>query len=347
MSNLFPARFAGEITHSLVFVFTYTFIQTLAGLPFSYYYHFVLEESFGFNKQTMKLWVTDLIKGQALGIAIGAPIGAAFLYIIKWAGANFFYYLWLFAVAIQAILITVYPSVIMPIFNKFTPLDPGPLRDAVEALSAKLKFPLTELQVMDGSKRSAHSNAFFTGLPWKKKIVLFDTLVEKSEKEEVVAVLAHELGHWKMSHTTKQLAIAQAHLFVMFALFSGFVHNRSLYEAFGFYNEQPIIIGFMLFSEVLSPTESIIGLLMNILSRKFEFEADQFGAQMGYSKELARSLIKLQIQNLSAMDADWMYSAYHYSHPILTERLRALNYKSEEKVVHDATEVTKASGREL
>jgi len=272
-----PPRFSGEITHSLIFVFTYSFVQALISLPFSYYHHFVLEENFGFNKQTIKLWVTDFFKGQALSIALGVPLGAAFLAIIKKTGQNFFFYLWAFALVMQAALITLYPILIVPIFNKLTPLPAGPLKNAVEGLADRLKFPLTELQVIDGSKRSAHSNAYFTGLPWKKKIVLFDTLIEKSEEQEVVAVLAHELGHWKMGHTTKQLVIAQAHLFFLFSLFSAFIENRSLYADFGFVTERPVIIGFMLFSEVLSPTESVIGLLMNVMSRRFEFEAGKFG----------------------------------------------------------------------
>ncbi|KAL9060307.1 MAG: hypothetical protein Q9162_000711 [Coniocarpon cinnabarinum] len=350
-----PAWCSGEITQSLVFGFAYSIFTTILGLPFDYYYHFVLEEKFGFNKQTLNLWLMDLLKGQALGIAFGVPIGSAFLAIIQKTGDQFFYYVYLFAFAVQVLMITIYPIVIVPLFNKLTPLPQGDLRAAVEKLAGGLQFPLTELQVIDGSKRSAHSNAYFTGLPgMKKKIVLFDTLLEKSEEKEVVAVLGHELGHWKMNHTSKQLGIAQVHLFAMFALFSAFVHNRSLYQSFGFHKEQPIIIGFMLFNEILAPTDSVLRLLMNIMSRNFEFQADAFGAKLGYSKELASSLIKLQIQNLSAMDADWMYSAYTYSHPILTERLRALGYKSEVKVSSDKPKdsekedgVAKASGTDL
>ncbi|KAF2720243.1 hypothetical protein K431DRAFT_285913 [Polychaeton citri CBS 116435] len=331
-----PARFQGEITHSLVFAFTYSFAETLIGLPFSYYYHFVLEESFGFNKQTLSLWVTDMLKGQALGLAFGVPLGAAFLKIIQKTGDDFFYYVWLFTLVVQLAAITIYPIVIVPLFNKLTPLEPGSLKDRIDGLAAKLSFPLTELQVIDGSKRSAHSNAYFTGLPWKKKIVIYDTLIEKSEEREIEAVLAHELGHWKMGHTTKLLGISSFHLLWVFALFSVFIKNNSLYEAFGFRRERPIMIGFILFNEVLSPTDSIIKLLMNILTRKFEFEADAFSHELGYSADLASSLIKLQIQNLSSMDADWMYSAYNYSHPILTERLRAVGWTGENKVGGDS-----------
>jgi len=269
-------RFSGEITHSLLFIFTYLFAQTLLGLPFSYYFNFILEENFGFNKQTLTIFIKDLLKSQALTIAFGVPLGSAFLYIIQKTGDKFFYYIWVFMLAVQVFAITIFPIWIVPLFNKLSPLQPGTLKDAVEALAARLSFPLSELQVIDGSTRSAHSNAYFTGLPWKKKIVLYDTLIEKSEEQEVVAVLAHELGHWKMGHTTKQLVIAQGHLFFIFALFSVFVNNNSMYNDFGFLKEHPIIIGFLLFNEVLAPLDSILSLLMNILSRKFEFEAGMY-----------------------------------------------------------------------
>jgi STE24 endopeptidase len=271
--NYFPSRLQGEITHSLVFGFTYSFAETLLGLPFSYYHHFILEEAYGFNKQTLSLFFTDILKSQALSLAFGIPLGAAFLAIVQRTGDSFFLYLWLFTLVVQLFFVTIYPIVIVPIFNKLTPLEPGSLKERIDALAAKLSFPLSELQVIDGSKRSAHSNAYFTGLPWKKKIVIYDTLIEKSSEKEVEAILAHELGHWAKGHTTKLLGISSAHLFYVFALFSVFINNGSLYEAFGFGNERPIMIGFILFNEVLSPTDSVVKLLMNILTRKFEFEA--------------------------------------------------------------------------
>ena len=275
VSRYLPTRFSGEITHSLLFAFTYSFVETLLSIPFSYYYNFVLEEKYGFNKQTLRLFVTDILKGQALGLAFGIPLGAAFLKIIQKTGDQFFFYLWAFTLVVQLGAITIYPILIVPLFNKLTPLEPGELKEKVEALAQRLKFPLAELQVIDGSKRSAHSNAYFTGLPWKKKIVIYDTLIEKSDTVEVEAILAHELGHWSKGHTTKLLGISSFHLFYVFALFSVFINNRSLYEAFGFYKEKPIIIGFILFNEVLSPTDSLVKLGMNILTRSMEFEAGE------------------------------------------------------------------------
>jgi STE24 endopeptidase len=366
MTRYLPAAYTGEIIHTLIFFFVFNIITTVLNLPTSYYSTFVLEEKFGFNKQTLKLWVTDMLKGQALMVVFGAPLLSAFLAIIQKTGNSFFYYLWMFGVAVQVFMITIYPIAILPLFNTLSPLKEGDLKTGVEGLAKRLEFPLKELYVIDGSKRSAHSNAYFYGLPWKKHIVIYDTLIEKSDTKEVVAVLAHELGHWSLSHTTKLFGIGQFHMFYIFALFSVFINNRSLYQDFGFHKEFPIIIGFILFSDALAPMDTVVKLLMNILSRTYEFQAgmlkilvppkfanldiDEFAVKLGYSTELAKSLIKLQIQNLSTMDADWMYASYHFSHPILPERLGALGWKGGEKVsekAKDSETPLKASDREL
>ncbi|KAL3468355.1 peptidase family M48-domain-containing protein [Aspergillus heterothallicus] len=350
LARYLPDRFQGEISQTLFFIFGFNLLSTVLSLPVSYYNTFVLEEKFGFNKQTVKLWVTDMLKGQMLGIVLGTPIISAVLKIVQKTGNSFFYYLWLFGIFIQVFAITIYPIVILPLFNKLSPLEPGAIKTGVENLAKKLNFPLQELHVIDGSKRSAHSNAYFYGLPWKKHIVIYDTLIEKSEPEEVVAVLSHELGHWKLNHTTKLFGIAQFHMFYIFALFSAFVNNRSLYQSFGFHHERPIMIGFLLFSDALAPMDAVVKLLMNILSRKFEFEADAFAVGLGYSEQLSQSLLKLQIQNLSTMDADRVYASYHYSHPILPERLKALNWtggKVTDLKEEDSEKPIKATDREL
>ena len=209
LSRYAPARFSGEISHTLIFFFTFSLISQILSLPTSYYGTFVLEEKFGFNKQTVRLWITDMLKGQGLMVVLGTPLLSAFLKIIQVTGTRFFYYLWLFGIFVQLFAITIYPIFILPLFNKLSPLEPGDLKTGVEGLAKRLSFPLKELYVIDGSKRSAHSNAYFYGLPWKKHIVIYDTLIEKSETEEVVAVLSHELGHWSLSHTTKLFGIAQ------------------------------------------------------------------------------------------------------------------------------------------
>ncbi|KAL1881834.1 zinc metalloprotease [Diaporthe australafricana] len=343
-----PARFSGEISHSIAFVLAFTIIHQLLSLPASVYNTFVLEEKFGFNKQTPQLFVSDLIKSLGLTFVLTPPILAAFLAIIQKTGDQFFYYLWMFGAGLQVVMITIWPIVIMPLFNKLTPLEPGKLKTGVEALAAKLKFPLNELYVIDGSKRSAHSNAYFFGMPWKKHIVIYDTLIEKSETQEVVAVLAHELGHWSLGHTTRLFGISQFHFFYIFSLFSVFINNQSLYADFGFNAVKPIIVGFILFSDVLAPMDVLIKLGMNVLSRRYEFQADAFACDLGYSADLAKSLIKLQVQNLSTMDADPMFASYHFSHPILSERLKALDWQPTTKVAaeNEKDGVAKATGRD-
>ncbi|OAA56384.1 CaaX prenyl protease [Cordyceps fumosorosea ARSEF 2679] len=343
-----PTRFTGEISHSIVFVLTFILVQQLLGLPAKLYSTFVLEEEFGFNKQTPTLFVSDMIKSNLILATIVPPILAGFLKIIQKTGTGFVFYLWAFSAAIQLFAITAYPVFIQPLFNKLSPLEDGELKDKVNALADKFKFPLSELYVIDGSKRSAHSNAFFYGLPWKKHIVIYDTLLEKSETDEVLAILAHELGHWKLGHTTRLFGISQVNLLYIFSLFSVFINNKSLYASFGFHNIHPIVIGFILFSDALSPMDTVLQLALNMLSRKFEFEADDFALGLGFKSNLSTALIKLHKQNLSTMDADWVYASYHFSHPHLSERLKALGWESDRKVVVEEEKegVVKASGRD-
>ncbi|KAK9478280.1 peptidase family M48-domain-containing protein [Lipomyces japonicus] len=332
MTSIAPLAITGQITQSVIFFLIYNLASTILSLPFALYSTFVIEEKFGFNKQTPKLFITDLIKSQLLTVIIGGPLLAGFLKIVLYFGNSFFYYLWLFALAFQIIAIAVYPVLIQPLFNKVTPLKEGKIKNDVEKLASQLKFPLQDLYVIDGSKRSAHSNAYFYGFPWKKQIVIFDTLIDKFESDQVVAVLAHELGHWALSHTTKMLIINQLHIFSLFVSFAVFINNASLYQSFGFAKERPIMIGFMLFNEILGPLESVLNYLLSALSRKYEYEADAFAVKLNYANQLSESLIKLQSQNLSSVDADWLYSSYHYSHPILPERLRAIGWTNEKKV---------------
>lgn len=330
-----PKAMSGVITQSLFFVFTTQILTTLIGLPLSYYKNFVLEERFGFNKQTIGLWVSDMLKGIGISIVLGSPVIAGFLKIIDYFDDKFIFYLMGFILVVNLIAMTIVPTLIMPLFNKFTPLEDGELKTAIEKLALEQKFPLTKLFVIDGSKRSSHSNAYFTGLPWSKQIVLFDTLIEHNSTEETVAVLAHEIGHWKLNHLPKMITMMQGHLFLIFSLYSAFIHNKSLYTSFGFVKQQPILIGFMLFNDIFQPVECLLTFVLNLISRKHEYEADKYASDCGYSEELSRSLIKLSNENLSSMNADWLFSSYHYSHPILPERLSALGYVSKVKVKKD------------
>ncbi|KAK6465890.1 zinc metalloprotease [Scheffersomyces coipomensis] len=332
VSFLLPKFMNGVITQSIILFSIAQLVSIITSLPTSYYYSFVLEEKYGFNKQTISLWITDKIKGFALTLVLGAPVVAAFLKIIDYFGDSFIVYTMFFVLIVQLVFMTIFPTLIQPLFNKFTPLEDGKLKEAIEDLASKQKFPLTNLYVIDGSKRSSHSNAYFTGLPWSKQIVLFDTLIDHSSIEETVAVLAHEIGHWKLNHLPKMLSFAQIHLFLLFSSFSAFIHNKSLFTSFGFTTVHPSMVGFLLFSDIFGPLEFVLQFAMNLLSRKHEYEADAYAKSCGYSADLSTSLIKLLSKNLSTMDADWLYSSYHHSHPILSERLDALGYVSKGKV---------------
>ncbi|KAG9250248.1 peptidase family M48-domain-containing protein [Emericellopsis atlantica] len=346
--RLAPARFTGELSHSIVFILSFLAVQQVLNLPSQLYYTFVLEEKYGFNKQTPALFFTDMIKTNLITTVVLPPILAGFLKIIQKTGNQFFFYLWAFAAGLQVFMTAAYPTFILPLFNKLSPLEEGELKTKVDGLAEQLKFPLHELLVIDGSKRSAHSNAYFFGLPWKKHIVLYDTLINDHSADEVKAVLGHELGHWKMGHTTKLMGISQGHLLYVFTLFSVFINNSSLYSSFGFIAQRPIIIGFLLFNETLAPFDMLVKLGMNMVTRKYEFEADKFAKDLGMSKDLAKSLLRLHTKNLSSLDADPIYATYHFSHPHVTERLKALGWTGEEKVLDgDVKEgVVKASGRD-
>jgi len=253
----------------------------------------------------------------------------------------------------------VYPLVILPLFNKLSPLEDGELKTGVEALARKLNFPLTHLYSIDGSKRSAHSNAYFYGLPWSKHIVIYDTLIKQSEPGEIEAVLAHELGHWSYSHPLKLLIVSQLHLFLLLSAFPPFLKSSPLVASFGYppsvSKNPPTLVAFMLFQMILTPIEAIFGLAMNALSRQFEWEADRFALELGHGsspeemdahakgsensgdmgERLARALIGLHAENLSTVWVDWLYSAYHHSHPTLTERLKAMDeYRAKAKLGH-------------
>merc|ERR1711997_1230560 len=246
---------------------------------------------------------------------------------------------------------------IAPLFDKYTPMPDGQLRTEIEELAASIEFPLYKLFVVEGSKRSSHSNAYFYGFFKFKRIVLFDTLLEENERnklkteeelkeqdekevekdkkkgcsnDEILAVLGHELGHWKLNHVFKNLVISEVHIFFMFALFGYLYHLQPLYTAFGFPNEQPVLIGLMIILQfITAPYNAVLNFAMTALSRRFEFQADEFGKSLGRAEKLCAALIKLNNDNLSYPIYDWLYSSWHHSHPPLLERLAAL--KGDEK----------------
>lgn len=319
------------IAQSLSFMGIFMLISIITSIPIKYYQNFILEESYGFNKLTIKLWISDTIKQFILSCVLGGPILAAFLKIMYIFGDSFMYYLSIFLFFVQIFFIIVYPKFIQPLFNTLTPLEDGELKTEIELLTKKNKFPLDKLYVIDGSKRSGHSNAYFMGLPWgSKQIVLYDTLIQHSTIAEVVSVLGHEIGHWKLNHTTKLMIIGELHMFMIFTIFSVFIRNKSFYNSFGFglpngIKEMPIMIGFLLFGDVLKPVDAIMEFVMNLISRTYEYQADRFAAEQGLSDDLKTSLVNLHKENLSSLVVDGLYSAKEYNHPTLGERIAAID----------------------
>ncbi|XP_023328408.1 CAAX prenyl protease 1 homolog isoform X2 [Eurytemora carolleeae] len=338
-----------EILNSILFSTYLSIFSLVTGLPFSIYSTFVIEEKHGFNKQTGGFYVKDQIKKFFVSQFIQAPILAGIIKIVYWGGDHFYLYLWSFSMFMLLFLMTVYPDYIAPLFDKYTPMPEGELRTGIEQLAASVEFPLYKLYVVEGSKRSSHSNAYFYGFYKFKRIVLFDTLLELQERNklrteetkeqeedqksakmgcnnsEILAVLGHELGHWKLNHVLKNLVIGQVQLFLMFLLFALMSKYKPLYAAFGFSDIQPVLIGLMVVLQfILAPYSSVVNFLMTMLSRKFEFQADEFAAGLGRAAPLQTALIKLNNDNLSFPIYDWLYSAWNHSHPPLLERIAAL-----------------------
>jgi STE24 endopeptidase len=250
------------------------------------------------------------------------------LYIIKTGGKYFYVYVWVFLFIFSIIMMTLVPVVIMPMFNKYEPLPEGTLKTRIYALADQLKYPLTKLFVMDGSKRSSHSNAFMFGFGKNKRIVLFDTLLTQVKEDEILAILGHELGHWKLGHTLSNFVTTQVYTAAAFYFFALTYGSTDLYAAFGFNDPNrpaATIIALMLFFQTLwAPVDKVLSFVLTIVSRQNEFGADKFSVQLGMSRDLQSGLCKIHLENLGAMNPDPYYSAYHYSHPPLVERLRAM-----------------------
>ncbi|KAK6804574.1 hypothetical protein RDI58_002358 [Solanum bulbocastanum] len=314
-----------EIFHTLSFLAGVMVWSQITDLPFSLYSTFVIEARHGFNKQTVWLYFRDMIKGIALSIVIGPPIVAAIIVIVQKGGPYLAIYLWGFMLILSLVMMTIYPVLIAPLFNKFTPLPQGELRVKIENLASSLKFPLKKLFVVDGSTRSSHSNAYMYGFFKNKRIVLYDTLIQQCKNdEEIVAVIAHELGHWKLNHTMYSFIAVQILTFLQFGGYTLVRNSKDLFQSFGF-DTQPVLIGLIIFQHTVIPLQHLVSFGLNLVSRAFEFQADAFAKKLGYAAPLRAGLVKLQEENLSAMNTDPWYSAYHYSHPPLVERLAAID----------------------
>lgn len=322
--------FYQEFIVTMIFFGFIILFEMLWSLPFQLWKTFVIEEKYGFNKQTVRLFFEDKVKYLLLLGIIGSPITGGIIYIVRWGGPFFYYYVWGFCFVVMMIMMFVFPEYIAPWFNKYEPLTDGDLYMEIEKLASRkdVQFPLTKLFVMDGSKRSAHSNAFFYGFFKNKRIVLFDTLIKQVDTEELLAILGHEIGHWKLYHTIQGLIISQVYLFLQFMYFSYVQNSSELFTAFGFKAKSimPVFIGLVLFSQVfMYPVDKVLSFLMNLNSRYNEFMADNYAVKLGMGEKLKSGLIKISIENLGNLVPDKLYAYYHFSHPSIVERLRAID----------------------
>lgn len=311
------------ICTALVFFGILMLASDLLTTPFSVYDTFVIEEKFGFNKTTPKTFIIDKIKGWLLGAIIGGGLLALIIYIYELTTSNFWIFAWGIITVFSVFMVLFYSNLIVPLFNKQTPLAEGELKTSIEQFSDKVGFKLDNIYVIDGSKRSTKANAYFTGLGAKKRIVLYDTLINDLTTNELVAVLAHEIGHYKKNHVIWGLLLGIVQTGIVLFIFSLFVGNPALSAALGV--EQPSFhIGLIAFGILYSPISMITGLGMNLFSRKNEYQADAFAAKYFDAGELASALKKLSVKNLSNLRPHPFYVFFHYSHPTLLQRLKAL-----------------------
>src|SRR5499427_6290627 len=324
------AAFGSSVWTMAGFLFATGVALSIVSLPFAWYAQFKLEDRFGFNTTTLKTWVLDRLKGFLLALLLGFPFLVLVLKLIEWTGPNWWIWAAVLVVAFQLLLMLIAPAVIMPLFNKFTPLPDGCLRERLFALARRTDFPTRSIEVMDGSKRSHHSNAFFTGFGRFRKIVLFDTLVGQLAERELESVLAHEIGHYKKRHVVKLLGLSIAGVFVAFGTIAWLARQQWFYRAFGFecfagFAAANVVPAMLLFALLAGTISFWFSPLLHLWSRRFEYEADAFArAIMGDAQPLIQALRKLTEKNLSNLTPHPLYSGFYYSHPTLLERERAL-----------------------
>jgi STE24 endopeptidase len=315
------------MAHQIALVVAYAAIAGVLDLPFSYWFQFVLEQRFGFNKMTLGLWLRDAVKGTLLGAVIGLPLLWIVLTLMDRSGALWWLYAWLVFSGFQLLMMVLYPTVIAPMFNKFTPLSDESLKSRIEGLMARVGFASKGLFVMDGSKRSAHGNAYFSGFGANKRIVFFDTLLERLAPAEIEAVLAHELGHFKLKHIVKRIVVAFALSLVFLALLGWLKNQVWFYTGLGvlpLLGQNNDAMALLLFMLVLPVFTFPFAPLTSITSRKHEFEADAFAASHSDARDLVSALVKMYEDNASTLTPDPLHSAFYDSHPPASIRIRRL-----------------------
>jgi len=329
--STFRGHFGGSAWAGAAFLFLVGIALSITGLPLEWYHQFRLEERFGFNTTTQKTWWGDRLKGLLLGLVLGYPLLVLVLKLVEWTGAHWWLWAWGAMMAFQLIMAVLAPVLILPLFNKFTPLPEGSLRERLLKLAERTRFKAGSIQVMDGSKRSRHSNAFFTGFGRFRKIVLFDTLINQLAEVELEAVLAHEIGHFKKKHIPKMLAAAAVGSLIGFYVLSVLARQQWFYEAFGFRTGGPwspdryIAIALLLFGLLAGTVTFWLSPITHWWSRRYEYQADRFARDvMSEAAPLVGALRKLNEKNLSNLTPHPIYSGFYYSHPTLLEREEAL-----------------------
>ena len=314
LDNSWRAAELQPVVTGIAVMFSAVLIMTVLDLPFSLYHTFVVEERFGFNRSTPAVFVTDLLKNALLLVIIGGPLIALALWIMEASGGLWWLYVWAVWTVFSLVMFWAYPAVIAPLFNKFSPLDNEALKQRIQALMDKCGFRSKGIFVMDGSKRSGHGNAYFTGFGSNKRIVFFDTLLESLNPPEIEAVLAHELGHFKLKHIQKRLLTTFALSLAALALLGWLAGQAWFYQGLGVSQSSPWM-ALLLFMLAMPVFTFFLQPLMSLLSRKHEFEADAYAVQQSSGADLIRALVKMYRENASTLTPDPLYSAFHDSHP--------------------------------
>ena len=313
-----------SILRGLLFIGVLSAAAQILALPFEIYSTFVIEEKFGFNKTTWRTFVADLAKALLLSLLLGAPLLALVLFLFEFFGGLAWLYGWIAVTGFSLLLTYLAPQLILPLFNKFTQLGDGELKDSIRAMADKCDFPLKEVYEIDGSRRSTKANAFFTGLGRNKKIALFDTLIENHSVRELVAVLAHEIGHYKKKHITQALVLQVLRTGVLFYMLGLFLNNRGLFDAFAV-TETSVYGSLIFFALLFQPLSKLLGVGMMIFSRKNEYEADAYAAELtGNPEDLISGLKRLSKDNLANLTPHPFFVFMNYSHPPTLKRITTL-----------------------
>jgi STE24 endopeptidase len=324
LSDLWQRAFPAEsIWHGTALILTVLLLRGLLGLPLSLYRTFVIEERFGFNRMTWALFFTDLLKGLAVGTVLGVPLLLVVLWLMLAAGSLWWLYVWVVLAVYSVFLQMIYPAVVMPLFNKFSPLEDTALAGRIDGLLQRTGFRSRGLYVMDGSKRSSHGNAFFAGFGAAKRIVLFDTLVSRLQPAEVEAVLAHELGHYKLRHIVKGMVLSWAFSFVLLFALGMLAGKPWFHQGLGV-DTVTLPVALLLFMLVVGEFTFFVQPLLSLFSRKNEYEADRYAAANADAAELVRALVKLYQDNSATLTPDPVHSAYYDSHPPAAMRIQRL-----------------------